>query len=426
MNLPTLRSSLTDWLDWLLQLHAQEIELGLERVQQVAKQLDVLTPAPFVITVAGTNGKGSSVAMLVSILREAGYKVGSYTSPHILRFNERIQLNAEPASESPIVAAFDAIEKARQGIKLTYFEFATLAALYIFKQSDVDVVVLEVGLGGRLDAVNIVDAQACLLTAIDVDHIEWLGSDREKIGFEKAGVMRPNGLAICSDPNPPNSVIGHAEQLQVDLKLLERDYEYLSGNGHWLFKLGDQSLSLPEPNLAGEFQLQNAAGVLALLKTQSFLDIPQSAYENGLRKVQHPGRLQTILLDHQAWLFDVAHNPQSVDALAKHLQSQPDKTEYLVVFSALSDKDIQAMVSQIKPFACQWLLVDLQVERSAPLARLQEVLRLAGVASDRQQTFSSMDEAVIYARQSTEKRVLVYGSFVTVSQAMTELAEWMS
>lgn len=426
MNLPTIRSSLADWLDWLLKLHAQEIELGLDRVHEVAKQLDVLTPAPYVITVAGTNGKGSSVAMLVSILCSAGYKVGSYTSPHILRFNERIQLNAQLVSDQQIVDAFDAIETARNGIKLTYFEFATLAALVIFKQSMLDVVVLEVGLGGRLDAVNIVDAQACLLTAIDVDHIEWLGSDRDKIGFEKAGVMRANELAVCSDPNPPKSVVEYAAQLNVNLKRLGRDFEFMANSGQWLFKTDDQSITLPLPNLSGEFQLQNAAGVLALLKAQRTLKIDQTAYEQGLKKIQHPGRLQTIQLDHQAWLFDVAHNPQSVDALANHLKIQSNQAECLVVFSALADKDIEAMVAQIKPYATQWLLVDLKVDRSAPLARMQEVLRLAGVEPGRQKAFNSMSEAVTYARQSNEKRVLIYGSFVTVSQAMAELTEWMS
>lgn len=426
MNLPTNRSSLADWLDWLLQLHAQEIELGLDRVYAVAKQLDVLTPAPYVITVAGTNGKGSSVAMLVAILSAAGYKVGSYTSPHILRFNERIQLGGQPVTDQQIVAAFDAIEKARHAIKLTYFEFATLAALVIFKQSELDVVVLEVGLGGRLDAVNIVDAQACLLTAIDVDHIEWLGSDREKIGFEKAGVMRANGLAVCSDPNPPNSVVEYAAQLNVNLKRLGRDFDFVADSDQWLFKTENQSIVLPQPNLVGQFQLQNAAGVLALLKAQSWLKINQTAYEQGLKQIQHPGRLQTIQLDNQAWLFDVAHNPQSVDALANYLKMQPNQAEYLVVFSALADKDIDSMVAQITLYASQWLIADLQVERSAPLARMQEVLRLAGVESERQQIFSSMSEAVTYARQSKEKRVLIYGSFVTVSQAMAELTEWMS
>lgn len=426
MNLPTIRSGLADWLDWLLQLHAEEIELGLERVQEVAKRLDVLTPAPHVITVAGTNGKGSSVAMLVSILGAAGYQVGSYTSPHILRFNERIQLNAQSVTDQQIVAAFDAIEKSRQGIKLTYFEFATLAALLIFKQHDLDVVVLEVGLGGRLDAVNIVDAQACLLTAIDVDHVEWLGSDREKIGFEKAGVMRPSGLAVCSDLNPPDSVINHAEALQVDLKVLGRDFSFVANTESWQFHAQQRSLNLPRPNLAGEFQLQNAAGVVALLESQTALQIESSAYTDGLKQVIHPGRLQTLMLNHQAWLFDVAHNPQSVDALAKHLKSQLPTAEYLVIFSALADKDIKAMAAQIKPFATQWLLVDLQVERSASLDQLQEVLRLSGVSQAQQLVFSRMSEAVTYASQSNSKRVLIYGSFVTVSQAMAELTEWMS
>lgn len=424
MKLLTSSSSLIEWLDWLLNLHAQEIDLGLDRVRIVAGRLQVLKPAPFVISVAGTNGKGSSVAMLVAILTAAGYRVGSFTSPHIVRFNERIQLNGQDVADAVIVDAFSQIERARQAVKLTYFEFATLAALVIFSQSNLDVVVLEVGLGGRLDAVNIVDAQAALLTAIDIDHIEWLGSDRNKIGLEKAAIMRANALAICSDPHPPQSVIDYADQIHVDLRLLGRDYQYSFEHQAWCFEATNPNLmfsSLPKPNLAGEFQIQNAAGVIALLSAQRHLKLDQKILEQGLQAIKHPGRLQSLQHNHQAWLLDVAHNPQSVSALADHLNTAPTNGSRLAIFSALIDKDIEPMVAKMLPFVSHWVVVDLDVPRSTPLAQLQEVLRLCGVAPSKQSNFGSMSQAIAWVSQSNYEQVLVYGSFVTVSQALEEL-----
>lgn len=425
---PTAESCLADWLDWLLNLHSQEIELGLTRVAQVAERLAVLRPAPYVITVAGTNGKGSSVAMLTSIMRAAGYKVGSYTSPHIFRFNERIRINGVEVDDQSIVQAFSQIESVRNEISLSYFEYTTLAALLLFKQASLDLVVLEVGLGGRLDAVNIVDADACLLTAIDVDHIDWLGSDREQIGYEKAGVMRAGALAVCSDPQPPKSVIKHAEKIEAKLSLLGRDYQYrLMDKQAWLLIDQNQQQTVwPRPALGGDFQCQNAAGVLALIHAQSAFKVSSQAIERGLKQANNPGRLQAIQRDKQAWLFDVAHNPQSVGALAGYLDQQRneaklEKAKTLAIFAGLNDKDLAPMVSQITPYIDGWLLVDLAVARATTLVELQEVLRLAGVSHEKSIAFDTMSKAMDWAKQSAYQQIVVYGSFITVSQALEKL-----
>lgn len=426
LSKPSSASSLTEWLDWLIQLHAQEIDLGLARVSEVANRLAVLKPAPVVITVAGTNGKGSSVALLVAILTAAGYRVGSYTSPHLLYFNERIQINAQPVGDQAIRDAFAAIEEKRKSTKLTYFEFATLAALSIFSRANLDVVVLEVGLGGRLDAVNIVDADATLITAIDVDHIEWLGSDREQIGFEKAGVMRTGQLSVCSDRSPPLRLLQHATALNVELACLGRDFEFerevLNSNQTWCFVAKERIDNLPMPALLGDFQLQNAAGVLALLIKQPLLKLDRQAIEIGLKNVKHPGRLQKVQLNHQAWLLDVAHNPQSAKALADYLAQQPLVTKRLVIFAALNDKDQASMVKAIVPFVSEWLLVDLGGARSTPLVDLQAVLRLCGINDEQMRTMDTMQHAVSWAKKQDINQVLVYGSFITVAQALEELA----
>lgn len=429
MNKPSAASSLTEWLDWLIQLHSQEIDLGLARVSEVANRLAVLKSAPFIITVAGTNGKGSSVALLVSILTAAGYRVGSYTSPHLLHFNERIQINAQPVSDQTIIDAFSAIEVQRKTTKLTYFEFATLAALAIFSHAHLDVVVLEVGLGGRLDAVNIVDADATLITAIDVDHIEWLGSDREQIGFEKAGVMRTGQLSVCSDRNPPQRLLQHAASLNVDLACLGRDFEIEqdSFNRHqaWCFVAEQRMDNLPMPALLGEFQLQNAAGVLALLSKQSTLKIERNAIETGLKTVVHAGRLQKMQVNHQAWLLDVAHNPQSANALASYLAKQPPVSKRLAIFAALNDKDQAPMVQAIAPYVSDWLLVNIGGPRATPLVDLQAVLRLCAINDEKVVAMDTMKTAVSWAKKQDVNQVLVYGSFITVSQALEELA-WMN
>ena len=438
MNHPSRDSALQVWIDWLLSLHAQEIDMGLERVSQVASKLNVSRPAPFVVSVAGTNGKGSSVAMLTSILHVSDYKVGTYTSPHILRYNERIQINGQMVSDQTIVDAFYDIERSRGEVKLTYFEFSTLAALLIFKQQAVDVAVLEVGLGGRLDAVNLVDADATLICAIDVDHVEWLGSDRSVIATEKAGITRPEKPAVCSDPNPPQSLPDYALEHNVPMCFLEQDFFYKKrsqdsqGNeSGWCISwdTGCSFLNWPEingetipvPALKGEFQLQNAAGVLALLATiQNRLPVAYDSVCQGLHSVVHPGRLQPLRINQQAWLVDVAHNPQSAGVLAEYLAEQAAEP-YQAIFSVLNDKDSLPMVTLLKPFVKKWFIADLAIPRSTTRNQLTDLLLCAGINEDHIVSLDSMDACVNETAKEPETPVLVWGSFFTVSQTISAL-----
>jgi len=428
MNIPNSQSSLDKWVDWLLHLHAQEIDLGLERIRIVAEKMQVTRPAPFIISVAGTNGKGSSVAMLASILKEAGYNVGTYTSPHILAFNERIQINGTPVTDKQIVEAFDSIENQRQETKLTYFEFSTLAALTIFNQAELDVVVLEVGLGGRLDAVNVVDADAALITAIDIDHIDWLGDDRNVIAVEKAGIMREGRICVCSDPKPPQSLLDYAANLKVNFSCLTRDFSYSNNsenNQAWQFLnlvSPDEPVTFAKPGLQGEFQIQNASGVIALLlKIKEKLEVTLEAMSDGLQKVEHAGRMQSLQVNDQAWLIDVAHNPQSAQALADYLNQQPVDDNRVAVFSALSDKDMLPMVKAITPFVKKWVIADLKIPRSTKLEELRKILLSAEVQENDVLEFESMAKAVNHVQQSKNQNVLVWGSFFTVSQVLNVL-----
>lgn len=427
-------SSLQAWIDGLLAMHAQEIDLGLERVSEVARRLAVTRPAEFVISVAGTNGKGSSVAMLSSILDAQGYRVGTYTSPHILRFNERIQINGAVASDREIVEAFAQIEAARGHTKLTYFEFATLAALLIFKRREVDVAVLEVGLGGRLDAVNLVDADAALITAIDVDHIDWLGDDRSRIALEKAGITRPGKPAVCSDPQPPGTLAAYVNVQQVSLWQLGVDFsvEKTQQAGYIRFKQPvtqewPMGLDLPQPALLGAFQWQNAAGVVALLaRIGHKIPISLDSLARGLQAVKHPGRLQQLTVNApngvQHWLVDVAHNPQSAQALADFLAAQPDaQAPYVTLFSVLNDKDSLPMVKLLKPYISQWVVADLQIPRASSLDKLCALLQQAGVADDSVLSCASMQQAVQSVLAMPAQKVLVWGSFFTVSQVLEAL-----
>jgi len=428
MNTPNSQSSLNSWVDWLLHLHAEEIDLGLDRIRLVANAMHVTRPAPMVISVAGTNGKGSSVAMLASILKAAGYKVGTYTSPHILVFNERIQINGVPVDDQTIVDAFVDIENQRQDTKLTYFEFSTLAALTIFAQSDIDVVILEVGLGGRLDAVNVVDADAALITAIDVDHIDWLGDDRDVIAVEKAGIMRQKKLAICSDPNPPQTLVDYANKLDVNLALLGRDFSYTDTDkkmDSWCYSgLSEKrTVKLTRPALKGGFQLQNASGVMALLDClKGTLSVSQEAKNLGLVNVKHAGRLQSLQVNQQSWLIDVAHNPQSADVLSIYLAEKAiHSKDRVAVFSALRDKDMLPMVKKIAPFVSKWFIADLSMPRSTSITELQRILESAGVCQKDIVTSNSIHEAVNSVVDSTCLNVLAWGSFFTVAQTINVL-----
>lgn len=436
MPKPTANSSVNEWVDWLLQLHAQEIDLGLERVSLVAERMQILRPAPKVITVAGTNGKGSTVAMLVSVLNAAGLKVGAYTSPHIQHFNERIQINGVPVTDELISQSFADIELSRGATKLTYFEFSTLAALQIFKQADLDVVVLEVGLGGRLDAVNIVDADAVIITAIDIDHIDWLGDDRGQIAIEKAGVTRSGHLAVCSEPNPPETLPEYCVVHQVPLLRLGEDFSFAQSadKRQWCFtRHKGVKLQLPMPSLKGDFQLQNASGVVALLiAMQEVGELPidterlQSALQKGLLEANHPGRLQSLCFKYQGnyfhCLIDVAHNPQSAQVLAEYLEQQ-NLYQLKVLFSVLDDKDSLPMIQRIAPFVQQWHIADLQIPRAASLGKLEGLLSQAQVADEAVVAETSLQAAVQQMLQQhgatqlpDEPTHLVWGSFFTVAQ----------
>ena len=284
---------LDKWLEWQESLHFTAIELGLERCKRVADNMGLLKPSYNVISVAGTNGKGSSVTLLDKILRNAGHKVGRYTSPHLLKYNERICINGEEVSDTELCESFDRIDRARGDISLTYFEFGTLAALDIFRQHDVELALLEVGLGGRLDAVNVLDADVALITSIDIDHQQWLGDNRESIAREKAGIFRNKAIAVCSDPNPPQSLIDCANALGTPLSVAGSDYQYFSNEDSWSWQANDLSLKeLPRPMQYCDFQLQHAAGVLMVLnKIQSEYPVSEEDIAQGLNSFRVDGRM---------------------------------------------------------------------------------------------------------------------------------------
>jgi len=418
MNKPNNQSTLDTWVDWLLHLHAQEIDLGLTRIAEVTERMGLKRPALVVITVAGTNGKGSSVAMLSSILKEAGYQVGTYTSPHIISFTERVQVNGKPVTEQEIVDAFTDIEQQRADTKLTYFEFSTLAALKVFKAHNLDVVVLVVWLGGRLDAVNVVDADATLITAIYIDHVDWLGDDRSVIATEKAGVMRKHQISVCSDPDVPKSLIDHANALAVDLSVLNRDFSYAEESEAWRLRLSDTEKGFVKPALKGVFQLQNAAGVVTLLnKISGVLPVEIDTINRGLANVRHPGRLELRKIGHQDWLIDVAHNPQSAKVLADYLK-QNDLDGQLAIFSALNDKDMLPMVKALSPYISDWYIADLNIPRASSVQRLTEMLLQAGVDKSHIHAQDTIKVAVKSVTVSASDRVLVWGSFFTVAQTL--------
>lgn len=309
-------ATLAEWLKWQQQLHPSEIELGLERLRAVSGTMGLSRPAPLVITVAGTNGKGSSVAMLEAILSSAGHRVGSYTSPHLSRYNERIKICGQPVDDQLLCCAFSCIDWARNSISLTFFEFGTLAALWIFERYDLDVVILEVGLGGRLDAVNLIDADAVLITSIGIDHSEWLGDDRETIGLEKAGVLRPRQGAIVADPAPPRSILRQARSVGARPYTRGTDFDLRSGKDSWSWWSCSEHIDkLPMPALRGRHQLDNAAGALAMLRLGGLpLEVPEHAIHEGLAATKLPGRFNVIpgVVER---IYDVAHNSDGASTL---------------------------------------------------------------------------------------------------------------
>lgn len=414
-------TSLDEWLSWQETLHPTDIELGLERVATVFQQLHSELPPFPVITVAGTNGKGSSVAMLEAILLAAGYRVGTYTSPHLLIYNERVRLAGEPVSDALLIESFARIDEARQDTSLTYFEFGTLAALDIFYRQVPDVVVLEVGLGGRLDAVNIIDPNVALITSISVDHAEWLGDDRETIAVEKAGIMRAGHPAIFSGRNIPASLVEHASTLGAPLSVLGRDFDYHPRQTDWQWQAESQpAITLPMPALAGQHQLDNAAGVLmAVSCLAQQLPVDESALRQGLQNVSLPGRFQ-VLHTEVTWVLDVAHNPDGVARLAELLAANPVAGKTLAVIGMMQDKDISAVVNQLQPQVDAWYTANLASPRSVDANNLAEIIRsqTSEVEVVACSDVSAACEAAKVAAGDTD-RILVCGSFYTVAAAVS-------
>jgi dihydrofolate synthase/folylpolyglutamate synthase len=413
--------TLADWLTYLERQHARSIDLSLDRVRAVHARLGLGRPARHVVTVGGTNGKGSTVAFAEAIARAAGHRVGAFTSPHLLAYNERVRIDGEDASDAALVAAFEAIDAARGNVTLTYFEAATLAALWLFERSRLDVAVLEVGLGGRLDATNIVDADVAVITTVDLDHQDWLGPDVESIGYEKAGIARAWKPLVLGDDDPPSSVLRHAYAIGARTLRIGCDFFVSTGPDGWHWRDVGHALELPMPALAAPAQVRNAAVAIAALRA---LDLPvgDDAIRAGVAAARLPGRLQRLERDGVEIVLDVAHNPQAARQVAAWLDRAPPRRTH-AVFAALADKDAAGIVDAIGPRVSRWFLAGLaghgprgrDVEAFAarlPAAVAAQAARLADVES-------ALAAAVDSARAG--ERILVLGSFHTLADALRAL-----
>ena len=425
--------SLDDWLAYISAQHPSTIALGLERVRSVWERMFVtpgtdpdlpkkqanrgLSPV-LQITVGGTNGKGSTCAILERILIESGYKVGLYTSPHLLRYNERVRIDGADADDALLVRGFEAVEAARGETQLTYFEYATLAALANFAEARIEVAILEVGLGGRLDAVNIVDADCSIVVSVDLDHQAYLGNDRESIGFEKAGIFRPKRPAIFGDTDPPARLVAHAKEIGADLQIAGRDYRWEAQERQWDF-IGRKGAkrALPMPALRGKWQLKNASAALAALdEVADRLPVSLGEVKRGLATVRLAGRLQS-LPGRPAIVLDVAHNPHAARSLADGLGDMGFFENTFAVFGVLADKDIAGVVDAVKTRIDRWFVAAPESERAASAADVSRILqeRKAPVRS-----FATITAALEEARREAgpNDRIVVFGSFYTVAEAL--------
>jgi dihydrofolate synthase/folylpolyglutamate synthase len=411
--------SLKDWLAYLERIHPAAIAMGLERVARVRDAMSLALPCP-VITVGGTNGKGSVCALLDAVLRAAGYRTGLYTSPHLLRYNERVRVAGREAEDRELVESFARIEAVRGGTLLTYFEFGTLAAVDVFAREGVDVAILEVGLGGRLDAVNAFEPDCAVVTTVDLDHMEYLGRDRESIGREKAGIFRKGVPAVCGDEDPPAPVLEHARSVGAPLLLRGRDYGYGEQATQWQFwSPAGKRASLPHPALRGAYQLANAATSLMALETlRDRLPVDMGAIRRGLVEVQLPGRFQ-VLPGRPLTVLDVGHNPHAARGLAASLRNLPAGGRTYAVFSMLADKDIEGVASAMKESVDEWLVAGLDVPRGAGADRMAAALAAAGVTVP----VSAFDTPVLAHREALRRagqndKILVFGSFHTVGAVL--------
>jgi len=418
--------SLSDWLAHLEALHPRGqagIELGLERVRRVKDALGQRQSCP-VVTVAGTNGKGSTCAMIERILRTAGWRVGVYTSPHLLHYRERVRIDGVPAPDAAFCEAFARVEAARGEVPLTYFEFGTLAAWEMFAAAPLDAVVLEVGLGGRLDATNIYDADVAVLTSVDLDHMDYLGPTREAIGREKAGICRAGRPLVCGDADPPGSVAEVCRLVGADFWRLGRDFGYLRQEGQWQYfgREGRSLGGLAFPALRGDCQLHNASCAIAALDAlRERLPVTAQDIRRGLAEVEAPGRCQ-VLPGRPQIVLDVAHNPQAAHELAANLVGMGFARQTWAIFGAMADKDIAGVVAALAPRVDRWLVCDLPGPRAASAAQLAEIVAKVG-AGDTATRFASPAEALAFAQENAEgdDRILAFGSFLTVAGVMCAL-----
>ena len=412
-------TTLPEWLDWQESLHPQKIDLGLERVARVAERMNLLDAGHAVVSVAGTNGKGSSVAMLEAVYLAAGYRVGSYTSPHLQRYNERVRVNAGEVTDEALCAAFQAIDEQRNGQTLSYFEFGTLAALYIFKQTTLDMVLLEVGLGGRLDAVNVVDPDIALVTAIGIDHVQWLGSDRETIGREKAGIFRARRPAVCSDPQPPASLGQVARETGAEWYCLNQHFSYALQADTWQWQGPERSYQrLPFPSLPGRHQIENASGVIMVLELQQQrFPVNQTAINRGLCATRLAARFQ-VIPGSVEMILDVAHNPDGARRLAEVLRARPCQGHSHCVLGMLDDKDAGGFVTALSGTIDHWYPVGLDATRGLSAEALCSQIR-GLLDTDRLYPSKSVAEAIRMARGNARDgdRIIVCGSFHTVAEA---------
>lgn len=418
--------SLADWLRWQETLHPSAIDLGLDRMRRTLQRLQWRQPSCPVITVAGTNGKGSTVALTSQILRAAGYRVGTFTSPHLIRYNERIVIDGREVSDASLVAAFERIDAARGTDTLTFFEFNTLAALLVFDTAGVDAIVLEVGLGGRLDSVNAVDANVAIVTSIALDHCDWLGSDVESIGREKAGIFRAGKPAIFGSRDMPTSIGDVAQQLGTPLYRLGQDFDWRREGERWSWRGRTSSYeNLPRPALQGELQFDNASAVLCALEClSSRLPVTREAIEAGLRNVTLPGRFQLVRRTEPAavdWILDVAHNPAAAQALAGQLASRPMAGRTIAVCGILGDKDIEGIATALRTSFDAWIVVGLPSARAVPADELAQRLAKMGarIAKTDATVADGCETAQTMARAGD--RIVVFGSFLTVGPAL----EWL-
>jgi dihydrofolate synthase/folylpolyglutamate synthase len=412
-------STLADWLSYLESLHPKTIALGLERVAQVKQRLNLNPDFP-IITVGGTNGKGSVCAMLESILHAAGYRVGCYTSPHLLHYNERVRIGKKQASDAELCASFERIEQARGDISLTYFEFGTLAAMQCFIEHKVDVAILEVGLGGRLDAVNIFDNDCAVIASVDIDHTDYLGETREQIAFEKAGIFRAGKVAICADADVPQAIRAHAQQIGAELWCIGSEFGFTAHQGQWDYRstVGTRN-ALPYPALRGAFQLHNASAALAALDAlKGQLPVSMEAVRRGLVEVQLAGRFQFVP-GRPALILDVAHNPHAARSLAQNLAGLPPCPHTWAVFAMLRDKDMAGVAAALDPLIDTWLVAGIAAPRGATTADLAQVLQNTGVRGTIL-TFENIAAALRHAYNAAGEndRIAAFGSFYTVAEAM--------